>query len=71
MNEADFDDCRSRWLAGLCPCCGASICEWEWDDVVWEPAAIAEGVQLCGRCIGNEHDVTPGFTELLLASLVP
>jgi len=68
---SDFDGTRERWLAGLCPCCGGDLCEWEWRDEVHEPQPIAEGVMLCGRCIGNEHHVTPGFTEVILASLVP
>jgi hypothetical protein len=68
---SDFADARPRWLAGLCPCCGGDICEWEWRDDIWEPKAIGEGVMICGRCVGNDHMAPDGFVELLLASLLP
>ena len=72
IEPGDFEDARPRWLAGLCPCCGSDICEWEWNDVTTEPEAIAEGVMICGRCIANDHlNAADGFTQALLASLVP
>lgn len=68
----EFYGSRERWLAGLCPCCGCCLCDWEWLGVVHEPLPIGESVVLCGRCIGNEHHLTPpGYAELLLASLLP
>jgi hypothetical protein len=66
-----YDDTRARWLAGRCPCCAAELTEWEWLGVVTEPAAVAEGVTLCGRCIGQGHEGPPDALLLLLAALLP
>lgn len=71
FDPREFEGSRARWLRGLCPCCGGRLCEWEWRGEVHEPAPIGEGVMLCGRCIGNEHHLTPEFVPLMLASLVP
>jgi hypothetical protein len=64
MNESS--DPRSRWLAGLCPCCGTDLTE-HVDGT--QPEAIGEGVTICGRCVANDH-MRDGFRELLLAALV-
>lgn len=55
-NLDDFYDAHARWIMGACPCCGMSICDWEFYEVITEPKAVAEGVFFCGRCIANEHD---------------
>jgi CO dehydrogenase/acetyl-CoA synthase alpha subunit len=65
---------RKRWEAGLCPCCAGDICEWTatYDGTVYEPEPIAEGVMMCGRCIGNEHHAGEfNVVPLILAALVP
>jgi hypothetical protein len=73
VNPRDFEDVRSRWLAGLCPCCGSEICGWDhtYRDESYEPEPIAEGVMICGRCVGNEHVVDPEFRDAMLAALLP
>jgi len=71
LEAADFADARPRWLAGRCPCCGGAIIEYEYRDVVTRPRVIAEGVEICGRCVANDHLSPDGFTAMLLASLVP
>lgn len=59
---------RRAWLMGRCPCCGSELDEW----LGTQPKAVAEGVAFCGRCIRNEHHLTPeGFLELLLEALLP
>ena len=69
---SDFKGCRRLWLAGLCPCCGGDLDDWEWEGVVHEPQAVAEGVMFCGRCIANEHHTDPPqVLPLLLESLLP
>jgi hypothetical protein len=69
----DFTECRRLWLAGKCPCCGAELDSWiNSNHETIQPEAIAEGVMMCGRCIGNEHHIRPeGFLEMLLKSLLP
>jgi hypothetical protein len=67
IRREDFADARARWLAGLCPCCGGEVCEHH-DGT--EPAPIAEGVMICGRCIANYHLAQPDFVETMLASLL-
>jgi hypothetical protein len=63
-----FTGSRERWLAGLCPCCGAEMNWWP----STEPQTVADGVVMCGRCIENEHHLRPpGFLPLLLAALLP
>jgi hypothetical protein len=66
-------DCRRYWLAGRCPCCGSELCEWPAPDgSLVAPETVAEGVVMCGRCIGNHHHEKPGeFLPLLLESLLP
>ena len=54
--------CFRYWRAGLCPCCGSELEAWI-DGT--EPAVIAEDVELCGRCIANQHDRTEEKRELL------
>ena len=63
-------DARPRWEAGLCPCCGGELCAWPGPDGTdVQPAPIAEGVTMCGRCIGNHHN-DPETTQILLKALV-
>lgn len=70
LTEEDAEHARRYHRAGLCPCCGSKLGEWTDNDYeVIEPQAIGEGVVLCGRCIGNKHQETPGFLEWLLLSL--
>lgn len=55
-DEEEDADTRRRFLAGLCPCCCGDIIPWPGPDGIdYEPEPVAEGVMLCGRCIGNEH----------------
>jgi len=64
-------DIRPRWEAGLCPCCGSELCAWPGPDgTEHQPAPIAEGVIMCGRCIGNQHNDAE-TTAALLSALVP
>jgi hypothetical protein len=64
--SSDLDGTRERWQAGLCPCCGMALTE-HYDGT--KPQAIGEGVEICGRCVANEH-MRDGFSDLILASLV-
>ena len=64
-------DCRRLWQAGLCLCCGGELCGWKWNGIVHEPTAIAEGVMMCGRCIGNNHQEVDGLLTGMLRALVP
>jgi len=59
------------WAAGVCPCCSSALDSWPAPDGrTVEPAAIGEGVMLCGRCIGNRHhEDPPGFAGLLLRAI--
>lgn len=68
LNPLDFADCRSRWLAGECPCCGGEICE-HYDGT--QPEPLGEGVMICGRCIANEHMADPEFCGAMLGALLP
>ena len=45
------------WAAGRCPCCQSDLVEWI-DGT--PPGAIGEGVEICGRCIANEHMLREG-----------
>ncbi len=60
---------REVWLAGRCPCCGMPLYEWEWNEIVYEPVIIAEGVRICGRCNGNQH-MRDGVREYILEELL-
>lgn len=72
LNPLDLEDVRTRWLAGLCPCCGAGICGWDhtYRDESFEPEAIGEGVVICGRCVGNQHLGDPEFRVAMLMAIV-
>jgi hypothetical protein len=69
INPAGFDGARSRWLAGLCPCCGSEVCEYYYDGTM--PEAIGEGVMICGQCIANRHVIDPEFRAAMLAAILP
>lgn len=66
---ADFKYSHERWARGECPCCGSVLCEWEWDGELFEPRPIGEGVTICGRCVGNDHDEPPEFARLMLEAI--
>jgi len=69
---SDLEYCRRYWREGRCPCCGSELTSWPGRDRDYEPAAVAEGVFMCGRCIGNRHyEDPPGFLDELLEALVP
>lgn len=55
-----------KWRAGACPCCGSDL-DW-WDQMGTKSAAVAEQVELCGRCIENHHHVGP-FGEAMIAAI--
>lgn len=68
MGLVDAGEARSawfRWKRGDCPCCPSELVEWDWNGVVYQPEAVAEGVILCGRCIGNEHHRPAELRNLL------
>lgn len=60
-----------RWLAGCCPCCGGDIGDYvDGAGAVIEPAAIAELVRICGRCVAMEHlSRDPGLARAMLAAI--
>jgi hypothetical protein len=58
-----YSDCRRRWLAGQCPCCGIGVDD---DDVV-----IAEGVRLCMLCEMRRHHRDPEHVARILEALLP
>jgi hypothetical protein len=68
-----FAGTRDRWIAGLCLCCSGELAGWEdLQGVVHEPEAVAEGVFMCGRCIGKNHHIDPPEVLYgLLKALVP
>lgn len=55
----------ARWLNGLCPCCVGDLAEWI-DGT--PPEAIAEGVQVCGRCVAMDH-MRDGLREAMLEAI--
>ena len=67
----DLSYCRAYYLRGDCPCCGSPLVSWPGSDREYEPEAVAEGVMMCGRCIGSHHYEPPGFLADLLRSLTP
>ena len=69
IRDEDFADCYARWVMGRCPCCGGEVCDWEFKDVYACVAAIGEGVYMCGRCVGNEHDSPADFVENMLSAI--
>lgn len=70
LDDEDANHTRRYYQAGMCPCCGSDLTSWPSPSGEYiEPQAIAEGVMLCGRCIGNEHQETPGFVEWILQSI--
>jgi hypothetical protein len=68
VHPEDFADARPRWLAGLCPCCGAPADEPGTDGTAAE--AVAEGVIMCGRCTAGQH-LAGGLLRIMLAALLP
>lgn len=64
LDPSDFESCRARWLAGLCPCCGSGLNDWD-----EEPSVVAEGVVMCGRCIKNQHYDPPEFLQSMLEAI--
>lgn len=66
-----YAGCRAAWRAGRCPCCSGVLEDWTWGEVTHQPAAVAEGVVFCGRCIGQRHHLDlPLFLPQLLKALV-
>jgi hypothetical protein len=67
---SESDSIRRAWEDGKCPCCTGDLIPWPGPDgVEHEPEAIAEGVMMCGRCMGNEHYIEAA--EFILSSLIP
>lgn len=47
---------RKAFDRGMCPCCCSPLFGWTGNDgEEHEPEPIAEGVEICGRCVGNKH----------------
>lgn len=65
-DPVSFTGTYRRWAAGLCPCCGARLTEWT-DGT--PPAAIGEGVMVCGRCVAMDHLSPDGFRDMLLDAI--
>ena len=66
---------RDAYLAGKCPCCGSSLIEWNDNNRnTYCPAPIAEGVMICGRCVGNRHcddsDIGRATVEIILEKII-
>jgi hypothetical protein len=60
----DDEYVRRRWLAGVCPCCGAAEFD-NWTEDGPGPAWIGEGVRICGWCVHRGHDAGDITAEIL------
>jgi hypothetical protein len=69
INPEDFKGAYQRWKEQRCPCCGSELWDWEWKGEVTAPAAIAEGILLCGRCTANDHADEPEFVRGMMEAI--
>ena len=66
------DQTYQMWRRGICPCCSCDLAEDWWEDQDGKrtaPKAIGEGVQICGRCIANNHLETQDLIDAILLAI--